>query len=306
MEKKVIILLSTYNGERYIKEQLDSLINQTYKNISILIRDDGSKDSTKKTLKIYEEKYKNINVIYGDNVGFYKSFLWLLKNAPKADYYAFCDQDDFWYDFKIEAAVKKMDQYKQDIPNLYFTDYDICDSKMKFIKKSLPYGAPDSLERGILAVQIPLGFNTVINYKIKEYIENDFNNDFKIWGHDYWCYLLALSFGNIIYDNISSAKYRRHDNNVSTFNNNFIKKQMYRIKNFLLNNQHKIIQDTVIQFYNIYNENMSEEKRKIFELFMKDKISIKRNIKKAFYKKRYSDSILDEFFIRMMLFISKL
>ena len=89
--KKVIILLSTYNGQNYIEEQIESLLKQTYNNIEIFIRDDGSKDNTITILKKYEKKYNYINVEYGNNIGFYKSFLWLLNNAHKGDYYSFCD-----------------------------------------------------------------------------------------------------------------------------------------------------------------------------------------------------------------------
>ena len=73
--KKVVIMLSTYNGEKYLSEQLDSLVNQTYKNIEILIRDDGSKDNTVSIIEKYMKKYKNIRFIKGENKGFIKSFL---------------------------------------------------------------------------------------------------------------------------------------------------------------------------------------------------------------------------------------
>ena len=91
-ERKVAILLSTYNGEKYVKEQIDSFLNQTYKNVEIIVRDDGSKDSTVKILKEYQNNYNNIKLTVGKNLGFIKSFFELLKLGD-ADYYAFADQD---------------------------------------------------------------------------------------------------------------------------------------------------------------------------------------------------------------------
>ena len=78
--KKVAILMSTYNGEKYIKEQLDSLLNQSYKNIEIYIRDDGSKDKTINIVKEYENKYNNVIFNQGENVGYINSFFNLLKS----------------------------------------------------------------------------------------------------------------------------------------------------------------------------------------------------------------------------------
>ena len=106
-KNKVVILLSTYNGEKYLKEQLDSLLNQTYKNIDIYIRDDGSKDETVNIIKKYQNEYDNIHLEEGKNLGFIKSFFELLKNGDEnVDIYSYCDQDDIWEEDKIERAVK--------------------------------------------------------------------------------------------------------------------------------------------------------------------------------------------------------
>ncbi|MDY3800677.1 MAG: glycosyltransferase [Bacilli bacterium] len=305
--KKVIILLSTYNGQNYIEEQIESLLKQTYNNIEIFIRDDGSKDNTITILKKYEKKYNYINVEYGNNIGFYKSFLWLLNNAPKADYYSFCDQDDVWKNDKIQKAVTKLNKYDNKKPNLYFTDYEICDSNLNFISYSKKYGNPYSLERALLAVQIPLGFNTVINYTLKNHIDNYFKSNYKIWGHDYWCYLIALCFGNVIYDEgYYSTKYRRHDANVSTYSKGFLKKQILRIKNFIFGNGQNIINDTVNLFYDVYKNDLSQKNREIIIIYKNKKFNIINRIKKLIHLKRYSDSLFDEFAIRVMLFLGKI
>ena len=93
---KILILMSTYNGEKYLSEQLNSLLLQENVNIKILIRDDGSTDNTHKILNFYSSNYPNISWYTGENKGPALSFMDLLFNAPESDYYAFCDQDDVW------------------------------------------------------------------------------------------------------------------------------------------------------------------------------------------------------------------
>ena len=91
------ILLSSYNGAVYIAEQLDSILSQSYKDIEVLVRDDGSKDDTLYILNAYANKYSNIKIIAADgNLGSSRSFLELLSHST-ADYVMFCDQDDFGY-----------------------------------------------------------------------------------------------------------------------------------------------------------------------------------------------------------------
>lgn len=125
--KKVVILMSTYNGEKYIEEQLESLLNQTYSDIKIFIRDDGSKDRTKEIIKQFLQKSKNIFLIEGENIGFINSFFELLNISDTADYYAYCDQDDVWMEDKIERAVKFLEKSDSNKPVLYFSNSDYYD-----------------------------------------------------------------------------------------------------------------------------------------------------------------------------------
>ena len=107
MDKKVNVLLSAYNGEKYIREQIESILEQSYKNIEIYVRDDGSKDGTLTILKEYEERGL-IHLEAGKNVGFVKSFEWLIANGGEADYYAFSDQDDFWFHWNCWIKAHRM------------------------------------------------------------------------------------------------------------------------------------------------------------------------------------------------------
>ena len=131
--KKVQVLMSTYNGQTYLKKQIESILEQTYPNIELLVRDDGSSDHTIDILRDYEERYENIKVIYGKNIGVNGSFFYLLAQS-NSDYLAFSDQDDIWLPEKIQNAVEKLDYYT--VPALYAGNKILIDQNDSIIKEN--------------------------------------------------------------------------------------------------------------------------------------------------------------------------
>ena len=133
--KKVNVLMSTYNGERYLKEQLDSILNQIGVEVDLLVRDDGSTDDTIKIL----EDYKKNNLLdwySGSNLKPAKSFMDLLKNSKKSDYYAFADQDDYWEPIKLQNALKRLEKNTSNNGKLYMSVLNVVDENLKFLYKS--------------------------------------------------------------------------------------------------------------------------------------------------------------------------
>lgn len=138
---KIAILLATYNGELYLAQQLDSIINQTNKDWVLYIRDDGSIDSTVEILKEYEQKNFNITILNDSikNRGAMNSFIWLMENVS-SEYYMFCDQDDVWLPNKIEVSyfeLLKIENGNTLIPSLVFTDLFIVDESLNVISDSM-------------------------------------------------------------------------------------------------------------------------------------------------------------------------
>ena len=305
-KKKVIVLLSTYNGASFLREMLDSIIGQSYENIEIVVRDDGSKDGTQDILKEYESK-NLIHVIYGENVGMNRSFFGLLKDAEGADYYSFAEQDDIWFPENVARAVEHLENEDNHIPQLYTGAFDFYDSEMKYIAKGPRYTHPKSLVRTLVLSQIYLGFTMVINEEMKKLIdESDTLNLNMSCYHDYWLSLLGLSLGNIVYDPVATVKYRRHENNVSTFKNNFWAIQKGRFQRFLFGNELKAYCESNEYFYELYKDKMGEENRKSFELFIKKRYNFKKAIKKCFFPERYRDSLFDEIGLRLLFLIGKM
>ena len=114
----VSVLMSTYNGEAFIREQIDSILNQKGVTVQLMIRDDGSADNTISICREYTEKNENVSFLEGTNLGVGGSFLELLKRAPRAGYYAYADQDDIWLEDKLARAVEVIQAVNaQEIPN---------------------------------------------------------------------------------------------------------------------------------------------------------------------------------------------
>lgn len=136
----IAILMSSYNGARFIKDQINSLINQTYKNWTLYIRDDGSTDGTTDIIQMFQDSHNNIKLIKDSlKLGACQSFMKLLTSVD-ADYYMFCDQDDFWYPNKIERTLQEMRYNELTNPNLpvaVCSDLTLVDSDLKVIEPSM-------------------------------------------------------------------------------------------------------------------------------------------------------------------------
>ena len=133
MNEKIDILLATYNGEKYLKEQIDSILQQSYENISLIISDDCSKDSTTQILKEYEKKDSRIKlVIQPHNLGVVKNIEFLLKQV-QSEYYMLADQDDVWLKEKVEKSFEKL---KSENADLVFGDLEVVDQELKTMYES--------------------------------------------------------------------------------------------------------------------------------------------------------------------------
>ena len=213
--KKVIVLLSTYNGEQYLLEQLESLREQQDVDISVQIRDDGSKDDTLSILKSYCSKYENFSYYSGQNVGPANSFLDLVSNAGDADYYALCDQDDVWEKDKLIHAVEILELNKKDIPKLYHSNLKIVDSNLNFCRYGDKRRGKTSRYNGFVE-SICTGCTMVFNSKLKVLLEK--RHPVKITMHDTWIYMVCKIFGEVIYDDNAYILYRQHGHNVIGMN----------------------------------------------------------------------------------------
>ncbi|MDP1659484.1 MAG: glycosyltransferase, partial [Methylotenera sp.] len=168
LSSQVNVLLSTYNGEAYLLEQLQSLYQQTYLNVKVVVRDDGSSDSTLNLLKKEASDAKLVFQSPEANIGPAASFFRLLETSGDAGFYAFCDQDDIWVPNKIEVAVEAIKKTSSEIPVMYFSRLVFVDSTNQFIKLS---ALPRSIGFGNALVEnIATGCTVVLNKAARDLV----------------------------------------------------------------------------------------------------------------------------------------
>lgn len=301
MDKKVAILLSTYNGENYIREQLASFLNQSYRNIEIVVRDDGSKDNTVEIVKKYQEKHNNIRIVEGKNLGFIKSFFELLKLGD-ADYYAYADQDDVWLPNKIELAVNSLNQLDDSKPNMAFSNVDYYDTSMTFIgngEKNKTYSFTNSLYECCSQ-----GMTMVINQKARDTILDNLPS--KCLFHDWWTYMICSSLGEIAYDDVVTVKYRRDKKNATAEGQGFLAVLIWRIKNLFGKNGFSDIRTQQKEFKNNFYNKLTEEDKKVLDIFVQEKYNFIKAVKKAFYPKKIRRKLTADIAVRVLFILGVL
>ena len=209
---RIAVILSTYNGEKYLAEQLASILAQEEANVQLLIRDDGSRDSTVALVREFARRHPNVCCIAGTNEGVTRSFLLALEQAdPDCQYFAFSGQDDVWTPRKLANAVETMRRAPDpSLPLLYCSKLEVVDERLRhlaFTRKWRDVGFKNALFQNIVT-----GCTMVMNRPARDLVMRGgvMRN---ILIHDWWCYLAVSAFGHVMYDERPAIKYRQHGNN---------------------------------------------------------------------------------------------
>lgn len=218
--KTIQILMSTYNGKKYLREQLDSILKQDCEKLGIaegflLVRDDGSTDGTQEILQEYEEKYpEKLHWLQGQNQGVIRSFFDLLQNADKdMNYYAFSDQDDYWMSDKLSSGIRRLEELSdKGAPNLYCCRPKLVDANLQELPEGVKRPVMRPAFENALIENIVTGCTIVMNQALRNMVIMKLP-EFTVM-HDRWLYLVASCFGNVIYDETPHICYRQHGGNV--------------------------------------------------------------------------------------------
>jgi glycosyltransferase involved in cell wall biosynthesis len=198
--KKVIVVISTYNGAKYIERQLDSIFEQISVKVEAFVRDDCSKDNTVEVVQKYAQNHpqNKIVIIKGENVGFAKSFWIGLSKCGDADYYAFADQDDVWKPNKLIRCIDAMRGGEQ-VPQLAYCKMQRSDIQLKRLDEQVEILKPEQLTKKLTLVKTyNYGAATVINKSAKNLV-------CRLWPevddlpHDMWIGTLCYWFGRVYY-----------------------------------------------------------------------------------------------------------
>lgn len=212
---EVAILLATFNGERFIERQLSSIANQTYKNFTCYIHDDGSTDNTCEIIRKFIKKDKRFKYVSGPSQHGAKNNFMFLLNSVNSEYYFFSDQDDFWHKNKIElqlSGLKKIEKDKN-YPSLCFCNLNVvkndCIISNNFMKYSGFY--VDKIDyKNIAFKNVAPGCAMCINKSLRnEALKvSDYTN---IEMHDWWCILIASTVGKCLFLDLCLNDYYQHD-----------------------------------------------------------------------------------------------
>ena len=313
----ICILLASYNGEKYISKQLDSLLAQTYTNWKLFIRDDGSTDQTVSIINKYRALDNRICLLHSpeQNLGSCQNFATLLSvSRNQFQYIMFCDQDDFWLPFKIEETLAHMHDfeahYGKETPLLVYTNFQYVDNHLKVIESKKKFNSTkvSKLRFANLLAQNPAyGCTMMLNKQlaaIAGVIPSQAEN------HDYWIALVASALGEIAYLNKRTILYRQHNSNISTNYNSssFIK----RFKRIML--QRKNLEDAeqklrmALAFKSLYYDRLTQSHKRILDEFIsfatRTSFSrLVRNIRNGVRRQTLSQTFL--FYVSMMLLKKK-
>lgn len=214
MTASITVLMSTYNGEQYLRQQIDSILRQQKVNVELLVRDDGSNDQTLSILREYSDKGL-LTYYTGDNLKTARSFLQLVLDSPESDYYAFSDQDDVWNENKLYRAITLLNGVhdKDTKPLLYAGSFTMTDRNLQAISGGQSHYTTQTFSNAIV-YSCCTGCTMVMNKQLRNTLHNHSLPQHMLM-HDDWIHKVCLAVGGeVIFDDHPMMLYRQHGNNV--------------------------------------------------------------------------------------------
>jgi glycosyltransferase involved in cell wall biosynthesis len=264
----VAILLCTYQGGKYLPEQLSSFGTQSDATWDVWVSDDGSKDNTHEVLKSYQQTWgtDRLHVRAGPRKGFAANFMSLIcREEIAADYYALSDQDDIWHADKLERAVRWLKSVAQDVPALYCTRTELVDEDGGKLGYSPLFTRPPSFSNAL--VQNIGGGNTMVFNNAARSLLKTAGPNVKVAAHDWWIYIVVSGCsGKVFYDPIPSLFYRQHAQNLIGANAS-LRARLDRIGKLFRghlktwNDQHIVAMQPIIP-------SLSQDSRAVFDRFV--------------------------------------
>ena len=285
--KKILVYMATYNGEKYLAEQLDSIMSQEDVFVSMLIADDCSTDNTYSILTKYAEKYENIQILKNSsNLGYKKNFLTLIHHdlAEEYDYFALADQDDIWNARKLISAINFIECHSavSEVPMAYSSNLQLVDEhcrplSMMNSEKEINHFNPYNLMLENKCTGCTLVFNDVLRQKLLS-----FQIDKVVYPHDELICRIAILTGQYFFDRCSYIQYRQHGNNLIGANK---KKKIKKYISMLLGKKKSLNSQCFQDILETYEEDILPQYQSFIYLISKYKTSFSIRIKILFSKK---------------------
>lgn len=297
----IAVVMSTYNGAEHVAEQLDSVLAQDVAGcaeLSVYVRDDGSKDKTRTILEAYAADGR-IHYLPGDNLGVVGSFLDVMSAVPAGvDYVALCDQDDVWHTDKLSRALEVLVPRDQSIPQLYCSEYIFCDAEMNRQGKSRLNQTGVDFNK-MLYENMVSGNTTVVNRALVDAVLGAGREG--VYCHDWWLALVACALGELTYDDYASLDYRRTGSNVSPTGTGGLSLLRYRLRTFFQNDELACITAQLRKLDKCFGDKMPAEKRAVLRRFLDG-----NRFSKAFAPVKLRQKPAEEIAVRALFLAGKL
>jgi glycosyltransferase involved in cell wall biosynthesis len=304
MSNRVNVLLSTFNGEKFLPDLLDSLLRQTHPDLFLSVRDDGSSDGTLEILKTYRPSFPAMRVSEGRNIGVVDSFFTLLREGdPSCDFFAFCDQDDVWQPGKLGDAVRWLGEVDPRTPALYCSRLEYVDEELKSL------GFPMAPRRpgfgNALVENISAGCTQVMNAKGRELVLSSLPEGALM--HDWWCYLVVSCFGTVLYDPAPQVRYRQHEHNAVGGTSKRLLHLTHRVKRFLRDPDRVYrITDQARVFGRCFGERLDVEKRAVLDPFLRSRSDFPSRLRYAISPMGvWRQSRVDTMILRILILLGR-
>lgn len=298
---RIAVIVSTFNGEKYLDEQIQSILAQHFSmpvEMFIFVRDDGSTDGTCSVLSKYVDG--NFKLIKGENRGVCASFLSALEFVPDSfNYVALCGQDDVWHEDKLDRAVSVLSDCDQSVPQLYCSEYIFCDAELN------PTGRSTLNKRGVcfdnlLFENVCSGNTMVMNRELHKLVSSLGRDG--VYCHDWWLALLAAALGNIYYDSdFYSLDYRRIGENASPTGTGALRLLKYRFTKFIQGDGLNSVKLQLQKLLDSTSDYLDTDKANTLRLFLGS-----NRFEKVFYGARLRQTLPGELMLRILFLFGRL
>jgi glycosyltransferase involved in cell wall biosynthesis len=272
---KISVVMTTYNGARYLEEQIESLLNQTLFPDEIIVCDDCSSDGTLKILDKYQIAGKLSYYINDHQLGLINNFKKVVSLAQESNYVALCDQDDIWLPDKLEKCAALFENMDRNVPNMVHSDLILVNENNHLLNKSFrnEFGQDKYMHNleSLLFGNFVTGCTIVMNPHLRTFF-SEIPSDVQF--HDSWIALVGFSFGKVREVPEALIRYRKHDTNLSiapgTKPRNRYRSTLLQIFAYLRGDDDFLLDriNSVQLFYNTYGNQLTEDKKKVFKQFL--------------------------------------
>lgn len=290
--------MSTFNGERFLRAQLDTLLEQDYCPTNLLIRDDGSTDQTVEIIKEYQLQFNNIRLIEGSNIGVVRSFFELfIAASPDAEYFALCDQDDLWSPAKISSAVSAIGV--SDVPHLFVSSFHYIDSEnTEFGTSPLPRKEL-GLRHALVQNRFP-GCTMVLNRAALQLVTSQMPDLTRLRIHDWWIYLVVGVFGKVRFEPQPLISYRQHAMNTIGLKESRLDARFRRL---LTNERYCTQQANLLK--ECFEGIMDGESWRILNRFISERTTLWECARYAITKDVYRQEVVNDLILRVLILLNR-